>query len=112
MSHYANIAKEVFAFLNPLGEKAPEAVKGFMGLHQGALAPGKLSTKEKELIAVGIAISARCEGCISIHVKAALDSGATEDEILETIGVAILMGGGPSLVYGQRAYDAFKEYSR
>jgi alkylhydroperoxidase/carboxymuconolactone decarboxylase family protein YurZ len=42
-------------------------------------------------------------------VKAALETGATQEEIVETIGVAVVMGGGPSIVYGDKAYKAMKE---
>ncbi|HPR61195.1 MAG TPA: carboxymuconolactone decarboxylase family protein, partial [Prolixibacteraceae bacterium] len=51
----------------------------------------------------------RCEGCIACHVKDALENGATQQEIVETIGVAVVMGGGPSVVYGDKAYKAMKE---
>lgn len=112
MSHYANKAGEVYGFMETLSKKSPEVMKGFMGLHHGALSAGKLGTKEKELIAIGISITSRCEGCIALHVKDALDAGATKEEIIETIGVAILMGGGPAIVYGQKVYDAMEEYTK
>jgi len=63
----------------------------------------------KELISLGISITIRCEGCIACHVQAALQAGATKEEIIETIGVAVVMGGGPSLVYGEKAYKAMLE---
>ena len=77
-------------------EIAP-VMEGFGELHHAAVADGVLDPKTKELIALGIAISVRCEGCISFHVHDALKAGATRAEIVEAIGVAILMGGGPSL---------------
>jgi AhpD family alkylhydroperoxidase len=64
----------------------------------------------KELIAIAISISAGCEGCISYHTHNALGAGATRQEILETIGVAILMGGGPSMIYGAEAMDALDQF--
>jgi AhpD family alkylhydroperoxidase len=73
---------------------------------------GALTVKQKELIALGIAITIRCEGCIACHVKDALENGATREEIVETIGVSILMGGGPSIVYGEKAYQALDEFSK
>jgi len=51
----------------------------------------------------------RCEGCIACHVQGAIEAGATKDEMDETIGVAVVMGGGPSLVYGDKASKAMKE---
>ena len=92
-------------------EKSPDTMNAFLALHKAALADGALSSKYKELIATGIAIAARCDGCIAAHVSAALRAGATKEELLETIDVAILMGGGPSLIYGTQALAAVEELS-
>lgn len=94
-----------------LQSELPGAMGGFHALHQGALADGALDGRVKELIALGIAISVRCDGCIAYHVHDALDAGATRDEIVETIGVAVMMGGGPSVVYGADARRALDEFS-
>ncbi len=94
-----------------LGKENPAIMKGIGQLHQAALAEGVLSCLTKELIALGIAIAVRCEGCISTHVKDAIKAGATRAELLETIGVAVLMGGGPSVVYGSQALDAFDQFA-
>jgi AhpD family alkylhydroperoxidase len=69
------------------------------------------SIKHKELIATGIAIAARCNGCIGAHVAAALKAGATKQELIETIDVAVLMGGGPAIIYGTQALAAVEELS-
>jgi AhpD family alkylhydroperoxidase len=64
------------------------------------------------LIALALAIGSSCDGCVAYHAKAARDRGASREEVAEAIGVAIHMGGGPSMVYGAdalRAYDAFAE---
>ncbi|THH37464.1 carboxymuconolactone decarboxylase family protein [Aliishimia ponticola] len=74
-----------------------------------ATAEGALSTKVKELIAFGIAISVRCDGCIAHHSQAVVKAGATRAEVAEMIGVAILMGGGPASVYGAEALRAYDE---
>lgn len=75
-------------------------LQGFGALHKASLADGALDSKTKELIALGIAITVRCDGCISFHVHDALTAGASKEEITETVSVAILMGVGPSVVYG------------
>tara|TARA_R110002051_G_scaffold104456_3_gene177126 strand:+ start:650 stop:865 length:216 start_codon:yes stop_codon:yes gene_type:complete len=67
-------------------------------------ADGVLTSKTKELISLGIAITVRCDGCIAFHVHDALKSKATSEEILETIGMAVMMGGGPVLMYGCEAF--------
>jgi AhpD family alkylhydroperoxidase len=77
-----------------------------------AVEPGALDTKSKELIALGIAIAVHCDGCIDFHVHDALAAGATRPEILEAIGVAILMAGGPSMVYGCEAMDALEQFEQ
>ena len=79
-------------------------------MHQNSLETGSIDNKTKELIAVGIAIAIRCEGCIAFHVHDALRAGATKEEVVETIGVAIMMGGGPALMYGCEALQAVQEF--
>ncbi|MFM2476207.1 carboxymuconolactone decarboxylase family protein [Celerinatantimonas sp. MCCC 1A17872] len=91
-------------------EQSPEVMGAFRELRQTVLKDGAVSTKNKELIALGIAIAVRCEGCIGAHVVAAIDAGATRAELIETIDVAVLMGGGPSIVYGPKAYAAVDEF--
>jgi AhpD family alkylhydroperoxidase len=89
----------------------PQAMQAFSGLARAALAPGALDPRHKELIAIGIAIATRCDGCIGFHVKAALAAGATREEILETIGMAIYMGAGPSMIYGAETLRALDEFA-
>jgi AhpD family alkylhydroperoxidase len=98
-----------------LGGALPATMGSFGQLHASATADGALSGKVKELLALGIAIAVRCEGCITYHAEAARAAGACREEIVETIGVAVLMGGGPSVVYGTealRAFDQFAELAR
>lgn len=90
----------------------PEVMAGFGELHKMAVEPGALDTKNKELIALGIAIAVHCDGCIGFHVHDALVAGATRLEIVEAIGVAILMGGGPCMVYGCEAMDALDQFEK
>lgn len=99
------------SLMGELGSGIPETMGCFGKLHHAASnGHGTLDTKAKELIALGIAISIRCEGCIAFHVHDALAAGATEQEIMDTIGVAVLMGGGPAVMYGCEAYEAMKQF--
>jgi AhpD family alkylhydroperoxidase len=98
------------AMMERLGGEIPETMAAFGQLHQANASDGALSAKTKELIALGIAITVRCDGCIAFHVHDALGAGATRGEIVEAIGVAILMGGGPSMVYGTDALKALEEF--
>lgn len=90
-----------------LRKEMPETAGAFAGLAKSAIAPGVLDSKTKELIALAIGITARCDGCLAFHTKAAKKHGATREEIIETIAVALYMGGGPSMIYGAEALDAF-----
>lgn len=103
--------KELSAGLRNLRSGAPEVMKGFSAIAQAALQPNALDAKTKELIALAIGIAVRCDDCIAFHVKAALDHGATKEEILETLGMAIYMGAGPSAMYASHALEAFSQFS-
>ena len=93
-----------------LGKELPGVVSGFRMLYKETLADGALDTKIKELIALATGVTAGCEGCIASHVRAARRAGATRQEILEAIGVAVLMGGGPAMVYGSHALEALEQF--
>ncbi len=88
----------------------PEVIRDFGKFMDSVLKEGYLDTKTKELIALGMAITARCKYCIGIHVEKALKAGATKEEILETATVAILMGGGPALTYIAEVKKALEEF--
>lgn len=103
--------KQIGQQLAQLSAEIPGVMSGFRELHRGALADGALDRRTKELVALAISIAIRCDGCIAYHVRDALEAGATREEILEIIGVAILMGGGPSTVYGADARRALDEYA-
>ncbi|SRR6056297_3606030 len=106
---YKDQAQAVFDFIGTLSKENPGIANGFATMHKATGEDKALSAKQKELIALGIAITIRCEGCIACHVQDAIKAGATKDEIVETIGVAVVMGGGPSIVYGDKAYKAMNE---
>lgn len=113
--HEHHWGSEVLNPLTPLARELrheiPSVLKGFAELHQAAMADGALDRRTKELIALAIAISHRCDGCIASHARAAAKAGASRAEVAETIGVAILMNGGPGTVYGPRALDAYNEFA-
>lgn len=110
MTDYRESAAELSANNRNLFSALEATGKGFLDLHQHAIKAGALSAKEKELQALAIAIAIRCEGCIVTHVKAVIKLGATRDEIVETIGIAVMMGGGPSTVYGGKALAAADQF--
>jgi AhpD family alkylhydroperoxidase len=91
---------------------APEVMKGFGAIAQAALAAKALDGKTKELIALGIAVAVRCDDCIGFHAKAAVDQGASREEVLETLGMAIYMGAGPSVMYASHALEAYSQFAK
>jgi AhpD family alkylhydroperoxidase len=70
-----------------------------------------LGAKTRELIAVAVAVTARCDGCIVVHTDAALKHGASHGEIAEALGVAVAVNAGAALVYSTRVLDAVKAKS-
>ncbi len=95
-----------------LSREMPGAIAGFAHLHKEATAAGTLSVKFKELIALGIAVAIRCDDCIAYHVHDALKAGATHAEIVETLGVAVMMGGGPATMYACEAFEALEQFEK
>ena len=93
-------------------EEAPDVGAAFSSIAKAAIKPGALDSKTKELMALAIGIAARCDGCIGFHTEAAVKYGATREEVVETIGVAVYMGGGPSYVYGAQVLEAFDQLAR
>ena len=102
---------ELNTLLRNLRAGSHDVMKAFGVIAQASLQPKALDGKAKELIALGIAVAIRCDDCIAFHAKAAADRGATRDEILETLGMAIYMGAGPSVMYASHALEAFTQFS-
>ncbi|MBE3067355.1 MAG: carboxymuconolactone decarboxylase family protein, partial [Chloroflexi bacterium] len=96
--------------LAQLGSEIPGPLTGFARLHKKAVEEGLLSSKVKEMMALAISIVVGCEWCIAYHVHDAVAAGATRQELLETIGVGILMGGGPGSIYAAHALDAVEQF--
>ena|SRR5580704_1851275 len=111
MGHYHDVLAEVQGPYGELQEMVPGVASGYAEMHRAAMGEGELPAKLKELIALGIAISKECDGCIASHARAAARRGATLAEVAETVGVAILMNGGPGTVWGPRALAAFHEFA-
>ena len=97
--------------LAQLGRELPGPMSGFTRLHRKATAEGALSRSVKEMMALAISVVAGCEGCIAYHVHDAVEAGASRDELLEAIGVAVLMGGGPAAIYATHALEAVNQLS-
>jgi AhpD family alkylhydroperoxidase len=92
-----------------LHELIPDVMKSYVTMSTAAMAEGELSALTKELLAVVIAITRECDGCIVAHTRGALRAGVTRQQLGEAIGVAIAMNGGPGTVWGPRALRVFDE---
>jgi AhpD family alkylhydroperoxidase len=107
MMDWNGYRQQVAAGVGALGKLSPDTVKGYVQLSQATVATGSLDAKARELIALAVAVSLRCDGCITTHVAAARKAGATKAEIAEALGVAISVNAGAALVYSTRTIDAF-----
>ena len=110
MTDYIELHQHLENRLAQLGHEIPLPMSGFARLHKKALDNGVLSASVKELMALAISIVVGCEGCIAYHVHDAIQAGATHQELLETLGVALMMGGGPSSIYAAHALDAIEQF--
>jgi len=106
---YKQITKDISASLAKLRVDAPDVMKAFGELAAAATKDGILDKKTKELIALALGVAARCDGCLGFHTQALSKLGATKQEVVETLGMAIYMGGGPSLMYAADALSAFEQ---
>lgn len=89
----------------------PDVVAGYAALHHASMVDGALPAKVKELIALAVAVTRECDGCIVAHARGAARHGAAVQEVAEMIGVTIMMNGGPGTVWGPRALAAFHEFA-
>lgn len=102
--------QHIKSVLTNLSKRNPGVTTSFGHLHKEALETGALDVKTKEIIALAIAVASRCDGCIAFHTHDALRAGATESEITDALGVAVMMGGGPALVYATHVVDAMEQF--
>ena len=108
---YRAIIADIGAYTGELRKAAPETMQSFYALAKAAGSTGAVDAKTKELLALAIGVAVRCDDCIAFHVKAAVKQGATRDEVMETMGMALYMGAGPSLMYAAQAVEAFDQFS-
>ena len=108
---YRALTQAVSSELASLRASTPEVMKAFNDLGRAATGDGALDRKTKELIAVALSVAVRCDPCIGFHTQALVKLGATRQELDETLGVAVYMGGGPSLMYAASAVKSFDEFA-
>jgi len=111
LEHSHELLKELGGQGRRLRELIPGVYSGFAELDKAAMGGGALPGKSKQLVALAIAVTRECDGCIAAHARGAAREGATREEVAETMGVAILMNGGPGTVWAPRALAAYDEYA-
>jgi AhpD family alkylhydroperoxidase len=107
MLNWNEYMQELMTTTAEIGRTSPDIVRGYRMLSDAGQKTNKLDAKTRELIALAVAVSLRCDGCITMHTTAAIKNGATEEEIVEALGVAISVNAGAALVYSSRVIDAF-----
>jgi len=107
MLDWNSYRQQILAGVGDLGKLSPDTVRGYMSLSGAGAKTGHLDAKTRELIALAVSISLRCDGCITVHSEAARKLGATKEEIAEALGVAVTVNAGAAIVYSTRTLDAF-----
>ena len=108
---YTDLTRGISAELAQLRTEMPDTLRGFSALAKAATQDGALDKKTKELIAIALSVAARCDPCIGFHVQTYVQLGGTRAELADALGMAVYMGGGPSLMYAAKTSAAFDEFS-
>jgi AhpD family alkylhydroperoxidase len=108
---YAKIVSHLTKVMGEMHKGIPGTMKGFAQCADTAKAASALDAKTKELMATAISIALRCDGCLGFHIRGAVRHGATRQEMMDTIAVAIMMNGGPATVYGAYALEAYDQFA-
>ena len=111
MLDWKNYQGQLSSTIGEIGKLSPDTIKGYLALSGAGKQTGKLDAKTRELIALAVAVSLRCDGCITVHTDAAAKAGAAREELAEALGVAIAVNAGAALVYSARTIDAFKQHA-
>lgn len=107
MLDWNDYQKQLMARIGEIGNLSPDTVRGYQALSTAGAKTGHLDAKTRELIALAVAITRQCDGCITVHTDAAAKHGATREEVAEALGVAIAVNAGAALVFSARVMDAF-----
>ena len=107
MLDWNDYQKQLAATIGQIGKISPDTIRGYQEISGAGSKTGKLDAKTRELIALAVAVTRQCDGCITVHTDAAVKHGATREEIVEALGVAIAVNAGAALVYSSRVMDAY-----
>ncbi|GAB3784836.1 carboxymuconolactone decarboxylase family protein [Dyella agri] len=110
MLDWLEYRKELLGRIGEIGKLSPDTLRGYQTLSAAGSKTGHLDAKTRELISLAVAVTTRCDGCITVHTGEALKHGATREEIAEALGVAVAMNAGAALVYSARVMDAVSQH--
>ena len=108
---FVSITRDVAQGMEALRKDVPDTMQAFNAMARSALKGSAIDELHKELIALAIGVSSRCDACIGFHVKALIRLGVTREQLTETLGICTYMGGGPALMYAAEAVRAYDEFS-
>jgi AhpD family alkylhydroperoxidase len=111
MLDWNDYQKQIGSQLSQFMKLTPDSVRGYQTLSSANSKDSRLGEKVRQLISLAVAVTTRCDGCITVHTDAALKAGATREEISEALGVAMAMNAGAALIYSLRALDAVDAHS-
>ncbi|HKR75516.1 MAG TPA: carboxymuconolactone decarboxylase family protein [Rhodanobacter sp.] len=110
MLDWLEYRKELLGRIGEVGKLSPDTLRGYQTLSAAGSKTNHLDAKTRELISLAVAVTTRCDGCITVHTGEALKHGATREEIAEALGVAVAMNAGAALVYSARVMDAVSQH--
>lgn len=99
--------QQVTAGIAEIAKLSPDTVRGYAALAHAGAKTGKLDGKTRELVSLAVAVTRQCDGCITVHTDAAVKQGATREEIMEVLAVAVAVNAGATLIYSTRVMDAY-----
>jgi len=111
MGRYTQKLEDIKKLIGSLQKQVPEQIGAFHHFMEAVEAPTALDQKQKELVNVALSVAAQCEWCIALHVKGALKNGASKEEIIDAAMQAVLMHGGPALMYMTPVEEALEEFT-
>ena len=109
---FSQLTQNINTQLGKFRKEMPELMSGFAAIHHAAAKEGALNKKTKELNAMALAVANHCQGCIGFHAQTLVKLETSREELLETLSMAIYMGGGPSLMFAAEALEAFEEFNK
>lgn len=112
MLDWLGYRKALIGRIGEIGKLSPDTLRGYQTLSDAGEKTAHLDAKTRELISLAVAVTTRCDGCITVHTGEALKHGATREEIAEALGVAVAMNAGTALVYSARVMDAVEAHAK